>query len=229
MPRPRFQNLDPARQQLILRVAGDEFAAHGYERASLNRILQSASISKGSFYYYFDDKADLFHTVMHALVEEQLGAVKSLGLSFSMLHAENFWPELKRWMHLAAPLAENNPDLGGLGKLIYEPPPVEGFSETVAELFGTVYGWLSQLVELGRQLGAVRTDQPLGLQQQMIIGILQAADRWFVDQWSSLDDDERARLSDSVFDSVERLLASEASAGETVNGEVSEAVAPSHA
>ena len=34
--------------------------AHGFENASLNRIIKKAGISKGAMYYYFDDKMDLY-------------------------------------------------------------------------------------------------------------------------------------------------------------------------
>lgn len=60
MVRPRFAKLSPQQQQAILGVALDEFAAHGFHGASLNRVIQAAGISKGSMYYYFDDKDDLY-------------------------------------------------------------------------------------------------------------------------------------------------------------------------
>ncbi|HWH51574.1 MAG TPA: helix-turn-helix domain-containing protein, partial [Gemmatimonadaceae bacterium] len=60
MPRPRFHKLSPDQQQAILRAALDEFAAHGFGASSLNRIIDAAGISKGSLYYYFDDKEELY-------------------------------------------------------------------------------------------------------------------------------------------------------------------------
>jgi AcrR family transcriptional regulator len=45
-----------------LEAAAKEFVAHGFEAASLNRILDDAGISKGAAYYYFDDKTDLYAT-----------------------------------------------------------------------------------------------------------------------------------------------------------------------
>lgn len=60
MPRPRFQKLSIEKQQAILEAAAREFSAHGYEGASINKILETAQLSKGAAYYYFDDKADLF-------------------------------------------------------------------------------------------------------------------------------------------------------------------------
>lgn len=40
MPRPRFHQLPTVRRELILRAAGEEFSAHGYDGASLNRVLE---------------------------------------------------------------------------------------------------------------------------------------------------------------------------------------------
>jgi AcrR family transcriptional regulator len=62
MPRLRFQRAEKSED--LLDAATHEFAAHGYEDASINRILLAAGFSKGSFYYYFDDKADLAIAVL---------------------------------------------------------------------------------------------------------------------------------------------------------------------
>src|SRR5690349_11854569 len=60
MVRPRFVKLPQAQQHTILGAALNEFAAHGFHAASLNRVIDAAGISKGSIYYYFDSKEDLF-------------------------------------------------------------------------------------------------------------------------------------------------------------------------
>ena len=64
MSRSRFENLEPDKQQRLIDSAAEEFAAKGYDAASLNRILELAGMSKSSLYYYFDDKADLFTTLV---------------------------------------------------------------------------------------------------------------------------------------------------------------------
>ena len=70
MVRPRFAKLPPAQQQAILRAALDEFAAHGFHDASLNRVIEAAGISKGSMYYYFDGKEDLYAHVARVELEQ---------------------------------------------------------------------------------------------------------------------------------------------------------------
>ena len=44
------------RKNELIEAALDEFTAKNYENASLNVILKNAGISKGTFYYHFQDK-----------------------------------------------------------------------------------------------------------------------------------------------------------------------------
>ncbi len=56
----KFENLNPEKQQKILNSALSEFAEHGYEQASTNRIVKQAGIGKGMLFYYFKNKKDLY-------------------------------------------------------------------------------------------------------------------------------------------------------------------------
>ena len=69
MARSRFENLDRDKQEAILQVAAEEFAERGYEGASINRIIERSGMSKGSVYYYFEDKADLFATTLERSIQ----------------------------------------------------------------------------------------------------------------------------------------------------------------
>lgn len=64
MPHSRFQNLTPERQDALLDAAMQEFANSGYQAASTNRIVTEAGIAKGSLFYYFAGKDDLYQTVI---------------------------------------------------------------------------------------------------------------------------------------------------------------------
>ncbi len=70
MPTKRFDKLEPERRTRLLATAREEFIRNGYEGASLNTIVKEAEISKGSLYYYFEDKADLYLTVIGQNMEE---------------------------------------------------------------------------------------------------------------------------------------------------------------
>ena len=48
-----------------------EFAAHGYEDASINTIIRKANISKGSFYYRFNTKYDLYIYILRTCLKQK--------------------------------------------------------------------------------------------------------------------------------------------------------------
>ena len=70
MPFSRFTKMPHEKRERLFTVAAQEFAAHGFEAASLNRILEEAHIGKSSAYYYFEDKADLFRTVVEYCLDQ---------------------------------------------------------------------------------------------------------------------------------------------------------------
>lgn len=60
-----FENLELSKRQRILDAAYKEFAEHGYEHASTNRIVKEAGIGKGMLFYYFKSKKELYHYLIN--------------------------------------------------------------------------------------------------------------------------------------------------------------------
>lgn len=74
VPSSTFFHLPEEKRENLLRCARNEFARVPYPDASINRIIHAAGIPRGSFYMYFEDKADLFHHILSAYsrrLEEQ--------------------------------------------------------------------------------------------------------------------------------------------------------------
>lgn len=55
-----FNNLKIEKQELIINAAIKEFVQDGFEKASTNKIVKGANISKGSLFNYFTSKKDLY-------------------------------------------------------------------------------------------------------------------------------------------------------------------------
>ncbi len=60
MPSKTFDSLSPTKKKLLETAALDEFSKHTYDQISINRIIQSIEMPRGSFYLYFNDKEDLY-------------------------------------------------------------------------------------------------------------------------------------------------------------------------
>lgn len=61
MPTQTFFNLSEDKRQNLIQCAFEEFSKKPYEEASINAIIQTAEIPRGSFYQYFEDKDDLYY------------------------------------------------------------------------------------------------------------------------------------------------------------------------
>jgi len=64
-----FLNLTKEEQDRIIDAALDEFAEKDFEPASLNNIISRVGISKGSMYYYFTNKEDLYFYLINKVLE----------------------------------------------------------------------------------------------------------------------------------------------------------------
>ncbi|MBN9607047.1 MAG: TetR/AcrR family transcriptional regulator [Actinomycetales bacterium] len=181
MPRPRFEKLPVEQQRAILAAALREFAAHGYQAASLNRIIESAGISKGSMYYYFDDKDDLYAEV----IRRELTALIERGGPIPPppdTSPEEFWGALEELYLRLMRLLEQSPEaaalmrgwMGGAGG----PSPQQTQEESVAAMGP----WLMRAIDAGQRAGAVRTDLPPELIVGMAVSMGTAMDAWLLTQ-----------------------------------------------
>lgn len=204
MPRPRFDRLDADKRQRILAAAAEEFAAHEFAGASLNRILEQAGISKGAAYYYFDDKADLFGAVLRYGMEA-FRPPAGAALDLAALDRETFWPAVLRGYQNLLDAIRRQPWLTALGKMFYGSPPSPALGSIIEEQLAVARDWLGRLVARGQALGLIRTDLPGDLLLTMLAGAGEAADRWFVAHRHELDPDRADAIALVLFDALRRL------------------------
>ncbi|QJB58145.1 TetR/AcrR family transcriptional regulator [Pseudodesulfovibrio sp. zrk46] len=68
--RKTFENLPDEKRQRVLSEATQEFADHGYDQASVNRIVSRLGIAKGSLFKYFGNKQGLFEYLFGHAVKQ---------------------------------------------------------------------------------------------------------------------------------------------------------------
>ena len=69
MPYPTFFNLPEAKRQRLMGAVWQEFTTVSYMDASINKIIQTAGISRGSFYQYFSGKQDVFAYLLQTCIQ----------------------------------------------------------------------------------------------------------------------------------------------------------------
>jgi AcrR family transcriptional regulator len=205
-PRPRFDKLEPERKEAILDAATREFAKEGEVHASLNKILADAGVSKGAAYYYFDDKEDLFLTVLSRVVERAARAIGGVG----RIETEaDFWREFRSLYERVLGFLRSHPTLAALSKRFFAAPPSVMAAPQVGAMYGAFRAWFTGLLEQGQKVGAVRTDLPMDLLVALTFGLGEAFDRWTISHWDQVGESEASlgAVIDACVDLFKRTLA----------------------
>ena len=170
MPLARFESLDESLKTRILDVSKQEFATHGYESASYNKIIQKIGISKGSMYYYFENKEDLFIT---CFLDAFSHATGSFGFEYTSFplgdDKEIFWDSIKKISSKQWNDVFQNPLLMSLMRQLVSlgsDHPI--FRKLNAECEGlSEYSDIMSILEHGVKIGAIRDDVPLNVLLRM--------------------------------------------------------------
>ncbi len=203
MPRPRFEKLPAARRVALLEAAAQEFGALGFEDASINHILEVAGVSKGAAYYYFDNKEDLFLTVVrHYLDVLGLGNFEAMPDNIT---AETFWSELTELYRKPFVRSLDYDWAFGVWRAageIWRSRPTGALAEFANQYIAV----LERLLKRGQDLGVIRRDLPDDLLMAWVRAVDDANDRWILEHWQELDQQTLAVAADRVVDALRRLI-----------------------
>jgi len=194
-PRPRFEGLADERKRVILRAAAVEFAKRGFDSASYNRIIQISGVSKGAMYYYFDDKRDLYFTVLR---DAEQRASDTIGQLAEFDDANSFWDALADLYLRITVFVASEPLAAGLIKSAYAGGPVA--DAAYGEFIERASKNFEEILSQGIRLGAVRSDMPLDLLLAVSLATGEATDRW------ALQNLDRLKGPGLVTDVSDRLL-----------------------
>lgn len=151
-----------------------EFAAAGYDGASLNRIIRAAGLSKSSFYHAVGSKAELFDSVVAALVEDV--RARWTPPSPGDFAGERFWPMVDRVLDDLLALSTTDRALRLLGRIFYL--PATGTADARSALLGAVQVWVGEVLRVGGESGNVRDDVPIDALAAAAFGMLRGLDEW---------------------------------------------------
>ena len=200
MPTPRIENLDTERIAHIMTIALKEFAEHNYHKSSFNRIIKNCGISKGTMYYYFENKQDLFMTLLNATTKEFQGLVGTETPAIG--EPGQYWLEVNRLLKGLLTILYSKPTLGRFIQnfLTTEsrktPNPTSGVVEAIDE-------WLEDFILTGQLVGAVRRDLPIDLLAHMSWGIWETCSLWLQTAMEETDADQASEI---MLDFFQRTL-----------------------
>jgi AcrR family transcriptional regulator len=200
--RRRFENLPPDRQREILSIAAAEFAANGFHGTSYNQLLAKAGLGKGSAYYYFADKQDLFLTVVkncYVVFFEGIVAVPR------PTTAGTYWAYVSTLARRGFEFIRDNPDSAALLQCFARERSVLDALAS-REVLGSVEKYHRDILAMGQKLEAVRRDIPLPLLTAVSGAVASVFDQWFVESSSRATTGRMKVLADQFTDVMRRML-----------------------
>lgn len=197
------------RRQRLVRIAAAEFSAAGYDRASLNRIIQDCGLSKSSFYHFIASKEELFALVVADLAGALTSEVNVP--SPDAFAGADFWPQVDGLFDRLMVTLQSDESYSALGRMFYLSGAPEGTGGAVGRAVASVESWVRRVLEAGRGTGAVRTDLPVELQAQLVFAALRALDEWAVRHLEETRAEEWPSLSAAQKGVIRRMLEPDAS------------------
>lgn len=104
MPSERFYRLPEEKQRVIRQAAMREFTRAPIDKASINKIIKDADISRGSFYTYFEDKWD----VLVSIFENWQNQMQTFCVENVKQHKGNLWLVLEDFLERVLDISSKN-------------------------------------------------------------------------------------------------------------------------
>ena len=155
IPKETFQNLPEEKRQLIEKVAIREFGAFGYDKASINRIVEQCQIAKGSFYQYFEDKKDLFLYLIAIVNEKKLESIFPV---FQNPGQYDFFTLIRELFVSGLKFAADNPEITLMGNWLFKNKGHPIYNEVVGIGLQNAQNAYTELLELAISRKEIRED-----------------------------------------------------------------------
>lgn len=175
MPTDRIEGLTTERFASIISVALDEFASARYNDASFNRIIKNCQMAKGTMYYYFKSKEDLFLTIHKATLRDFRNVASLAGSDIPT--SEAFW-ELAEELLLE------------FYRTLYRRPSASQFvtnfltqesrreGHPAIATVNAIDEWLKDFLYRGQELAAIRHDLSLDQVAVLAWGLWESCRSW---------------------------------------------------
>ena len=205
MPTKAFFKLDEEKRERIVRAAIDEFHKCGFDKANVGIIAQNADIAKGSIYWYFENKKEVFLYSVHWTLEFFM---KKIDINTPLKDMDIFDYFLSGLEYRAS--------------LIKEEYTLTLFSQDIMSgKFGSLTGladeemwrlgdeYMVRLIENGKKKGIIRSDLDNGTLMIFIKGVTSKFEEYIFSQAVKDDfnvNEEKIKSSKIMIDNMLLLL-----------------------
>lgn len=202
MPKETFKNLPEEKRVLIEKEAIREFGAFGYDKASINRIVDKCQIAKGSFYQYFDDKKDLFLHLIARVNEKKLEYISPV---FQNPQEYDFFTLIRELFISGLKFAADNPEITLMGNWLFKSKGHPLYDEVVGIGLQNAQDVYTRLLKLAISKNEIRDDIDLDFISYMISTMSASVVEYYFQNTKGEEPDKDV-FDEDIIETVDLLL-----------------------
>jgi|LGVF01.2.fsa_nt_gb AcrR family transcriptional regulator len=204
MPNTRFNKLDKEKQNLIIRTALEEFSAKNFDQASINQISKKAGLSAGNLYYYFENKEDLYMTVVDYVVNQL--KLELSGYSESLTQGA-FWDIIKEWLLKRVMISINDKAIGNFFNKLFEYNTSGDINSVEKRVNEKVRSEFRTIFDIGISKGAIRNDLPMDFLFTLHLNLVITTNKWISANWDKFEgvDTNNIEINEFVDKAIELI------------------------
>lgn len=183
------------RKNEIIDTASRIFAQKGYDKSSVNDILNAIGIAKGTFYHYFKSKEDVLDAVIERATDMIAEQVKEV------VDNPQLAPEEKLLGVFMSMRIENQMEEGFLEEM-HQPENALMHQKSLVSIITVLTPMLTQVVKEGMEKGVFHTAYP---EQYMQI-FLASATTLFDDGIFQVEPEKQEKLFQALISLLEKML-----------------------
>lgn len=155
----------------LIRVALEQFSDKGYVEASINDILNQAGVSKGTFYYHFANKEELYLYLIGVLISEKKNYFSKAVSSEDYINNDIF-SLLLLLTKTGLEFARDNPHVSRFSERFMRERGSDIYDKALKKYNFNENDYFTQLIIAAIQRGEFRTDIPEGFIKSIISFLL---------------------------------------------------------
>ncbi len=169
-------------EKKLLKIALTAFSTKRYEEVSLNEIIEEAGISKGSFYYRYADKYQLYVTLLREAMEKKWEFI------FQRIESEvseDLFDDLKKQVIAAREFTTVYPQYSELAQKFYSEKGTSHWEKAVSDLYREDSSKLGKKIEEELQKGTFTSTYESSFIKRIIPAVLSLHNQMLLPQEDS--------------------------------------------
>ncbi len=162
------------KRELLLEAAAAKFREYGFEKTSIAQIVRKAGVAHGTFYLYFESKAQLVPALAQSIIDEMLGRLQAYPTE-SLRTAERLVEALIRVTYAVTEEQQELISFCYSGMAYYQ------WASQWEAIYAPYYTWLEEQLYHLRRSGDLESESDLTYTANFVVGVLeQGAENFFV-------------------------------------------------